>query len=272
MFFKFYGTRGSVPVCTRNTRKHGGNTTCLYVEARSGDMIIVDAGTGIRELGNELVSKRKQRLNLLFTHYHWDHIQGFPFFAPVFVAGNEIVIHGPADEVAAEKALNYQMTMPFFPANMAGLPANITFKTLKKTLAIGSIEIETIVTNHPNHTRGLKFTEGKSGFVFLTDNELHAQNGRTGYDDFVRFIRGADLFIHDAQYTDEIYEKRKGWGHSTYRQVAELARDAGVNRFMVTHHDHTSTDSFIEKNIRDIKKRYPKQKIEAAADGKTRRF
>ncbi len=272
MVLTLYGTRGSIAVSNKNTKKHGGNTTCISVEAESGDTIIVDAGTGIRDLGVELLDKGKRKLNLLFTHYHWDHIQGFPFFTPVFQKATELTILGPSEEVSAEKALSYQMTRPYFPTDFANLPSKITVKPLKKSITIGSIEIDTIVNNHPNHTRGLKFTEGKKSFVFLTDNELFAQDGKTPYDEFVKFITGSDFFIHDAQYTEEIYKKRLGWGHSTYGQVAKLASDAGVKNFMVTHHDHSSTDKFIEKNIKNLKKKYPKYKIEAAADGKTRKF
>jgi phosphoribosyl 1,2-cyclic phosphodiesterase len=272
MLLKFYGTRGSIAVSNKYTKKHGGNTTCIYIESRSGDTIIIDAGTGIRDLGSDLLGQGKRKLHLLFTHYHWDHIQGFPFFTPIFLKATELTILGPSEEVSAEKALSYQMTMPYFPTDLSSLPAKIVFKPLKKTLTIGSIEIDTIVNNHPNHTRGFRFTEGKKSFAFLTDNELHAQNGKTPYEEFVKFIGGTDLFIHDAQYTEEIYKKRLGWGHSTYQQVAELARDAGVKQCMITHHDHSSTDKFIEKNIRDIRKKYSKHKIEAAADGKTRRF
>ena len=272
MLLKFYGTRGSIPVCNKDTQKYGGNTTCIYIESSAGDIIIVDAGTGIRELGGSLITQGKTKINLLFSHYHWDHIQGFPFFGPIFMKKTALNIFGPADEIIAEKALSYQMTMPYFPTDLSSLPANITFNKLKKTLTIGSIKIETIVNNHPNHTRGFKFTENNRSFVFLTDNEVRAKNGKTSYTDFVEFIKNTDLLVHDAQYTDDVYKQRIGWGHSTYRQVAKLAEDTGVKELMVTHHDHFSSDKFIEKNLKDIKKKYRRFKIEGAADGKTRRF
>jgi phosphoribosyl 1,2-cyclic phosphodiesterase len=272
MFLKFYGTRGSVPVSNKETSKHGGNTTCLHIEAKSGETIIVDAGTGIRELGRTLIAGGKHKINLLFSHYHWDHIQGFPFFGPIFRKDTVLHIYGPTDEVVAEKALSYQMTMPYFPTDLSKLPATIAFHSLKKTLNIGSIKIETIVNNHPNHTRGFKFTEGMKAFAFLTDNEVRAQNGNTSFKEFVDFIRSTDLVVHDAQYTEEVYRMRIGWGHSTYQQVAELAQEAGVKSLMITHHDHFSSDKFIEKNIKQVGKKFPKLKIEAAADGKTRRF
>lgn len=271
MLLTLYGTRGSVPVSNKDTKKHGGNTTCICVESSSGDVIIVDAGTGIRVLGRSLITRGKHEINLLFSHYHWDHIQGFPFFGPIFMKDTDLRIFGPADEVGAEKALSYQMTMPYFPTGLSTLPAKMTFNKMKKTFTLGDVKIETIVNNHPNHTRGFKFTENNKSFAFLTDNEVHAQNGKTSYKEFADFIKGADLLIHDAQYTEDEYKTKIGWGHSTYHQVAKLAQDAGVKELMVTHHDHFSSDKFIDRNIKDVRKKYPKYKIEAAADGKTRR-
>jgi len=272
MFLRFYGTRGSVPVSNQETKKYGGNTTCLYVESDSGDIIVVDAGTGIRELGSALIAQGKHKINLLFSHYHWDHIQGFPFFAPIFRKETELLVFGASEEVTAEKALSYQMTMPYFPTGLAGLPAKIVFNDLKRTLSIGSIKIETIVNNHPNHTRGFKFTENNRSFAFLTDNEVRAKKGKTSYEKFVAFLQNVDLLIHDAQYTEEVYKTRIGWGHSTYQQVAELVNEAGVKEFMITHHDHSSSDKFIDRNIKEVRKKYPRLKIEAAAEGKSRRF
>jgi len=164
------------------------------------------------------------------------------------------------------------MTMPYFPTGLAGLPAKIVFNDLKRTLSIGSIKIETIVNNHPNHTRGFKFTENNRSFAFLTDNEVRAQKGKTSYQKFVAFLQNVDLLIHDAQYTEEVYKTRIGWGHSTYQQVAELVNEAGVKEFMITHHDHSSSDRFIDRNIKEVRKKYPRLKIEAAAEGKSRRF
>jgi phosphoribosyl 1,2-cyclic phosphodiesterase len=272
MHIKFYGTRGSVPVSNPETRKYGGNTTCLYIEASSGDIIIIDAGAGIRELGQALITQRKTKLNLIFSHYHWDHIQGFPFFAPIFRKETELHIYGPAEEVSADKALSYQMIMPYFPTDLSKVPAKLSFNKLDKTLSIGSIKISTIVNNHPNHTRGFKFVENNKSFAFLTDNEVRAEDGKTSYDEFVDFVKNTNLVIHDAQYTEEVYKTKIGWGHSTYHQVAELVQDAGVKEFMVTHHDHVSTDKFIDHNIKDISKKFPKLRIEAAADGKSRRL
>ncbi len=269
MVITFYGTRGSIAVANKETQKYGGNTTCLYIESNSGDAIVLDAGTGIRKLGIHLLESKKERIYLLFTHYHWDHIQGFPFFVPIFLKNSVIDIYGSKKEITAKKALTYQMTRPYFPAALAGLPAKITFRELKKRIKIGDMVVQTIVNNHPDYTLGLKFTEGKNIFVFLTDNELFAKNSNTPYRKFVDFVKGANFFIHDAQYTDEIYENRVGWGHSTYNQVMQLAKDSGVKNVIFTHHDHTSTDQFIDKELKDIRSKHPNKNLQAAADGKT---
>ncbi len=269
MRITFYGTRGSIAVARKETTKYGGNTTCLFVESKKGDAIVIDAGTGIRQLGADLLKHKKDILHLVFTHYHWDHIQGFPFFAPLFFKNKKIAIYGSKKEATAKRALVYQMTKPYFPAALGGFPAAITFKDLKSPMKIGAIIVQTIVTNHPDYTVGLKFTEGKNSFVFLTDNELFAKNSRTPYKRFVSFVKGARFFAHDAQYTDDIYEKRIGWGHSTFSQVLKLAHDSGVKNVIFTHHDHGSTDRFIDRIVASLRREHRRLNIQAAAEGKT---
>jgi len=269
MFIKLYGTRGSIPVSNKQILKYGGNTTCVYIEASSGESVIIDAGTGIRALGSLLIKNKRNKLNLIFTHYHWDHIQGLPFFAPIYLKNSVINIYGPKNEVTVKKALSYQMTKPFFPTvTLDSLASKITFKDLKNSLRIGSLKINTIINNHPNYTVGLKFTEKNNSVAFLTDNELFAENGRTLYKNFVKFIKDAIFLIHDAQYTDEIY--KRGWGHSTYKQVMMLAKDAGVKNVMFTHHDpHSGSDKFIDNALKSMRKKFPEFNIKAAAEGNT---
>ncbi|OGC39119.1 hypothetical protein A2Y85_02000 [candidate division WOR-3 bacterium RBG_13_43_14] len=268
MKIKFYGTRGSIAVANKDAYKYGGNTTCLYIESASGEPIVIDAGTGIRSLGMHLLEAKKEKINVLFTHYHWDHIQGFMFFAPIFLKSKIISLYGAKRKMTIKKALSYQMTRPFFPAEVSVLPANISFYVLSDGMNIGGVQINTIANNHPDFTLGLKFTENGRSFCFLTDNELMAKDANTKYKDFVKFIKGSEFFIHDAQYTDDIYEKRLGWGHSTFNQVIKLAQDAGVKKVLFTHHDHGSTDSFIDNIVNALVEKHKDLSIEAAADGK----
>jgi phosphoribosyl 1,2-cyclic phosphodiesterase len=270
VFVKIYGCRGSIPVANSATHKYGGNTTCLYIESRNGDAIIVDAGSGIRELGGELIKNRKEQLHLILTHYHWDHLQGFPFFVPAYIKSTRINIYGATRESSPKKALSYQMSFPYFPTIvLSDLPAKFKFRDLKNTLKIGPIRIQTMEMNHPNYTQGLRFNEGGKSMVFMTDNELFYPKSKPKYRRFVKFARGADLLIHDAAYSDEIYPKKIGWGHSTYSQVLQLARDSGVKHVVFTHHDPPTSDDFIDEIVKKYRKAHPRFQIEAAADGKS---
>jgi phosphoribosyl 1,2-cyclic phosphodiesterase len=273
MIIRLLGTRGSVPVSNQQTRKYGGNTTCLYLKAGSGDSIIIDAGTGIRELGPSLLRNRVHKIHLIFTHYHWDHMQGLPFFAPIFQKDTVLNIYGPKKEVTVKKALSYQMTKPYFPTiTWADVPSKIVYKPINNKLRIGGIKIQTIVNNHPNYTLGLKFIENNSSVAFLTDNELFTKDGPTPYKKFVNFVKNVDLLIHDAQYSDQIYEFKIGWGHSTPSQVMKLVHDANVKEVLFTHHDPYSSDKFIDTVVKDLSKKFPRVNVKAAADGKTLTF
>ncbi len=273
MVVKLLGTRGSVPVSNQQTRKYGGNTTCLYIKANSGETIIIDAGTGIRELGPSLLRDRVNIMHLIFTHYHWDHMQGLPFFAPIFQRDSIINIYGPKKEVTVKKALSYQMAKPYFPTvSWSDVPSKILYKTINNKLKIGSIKIRTIVNNHPNYTLGLKFIENDKSVAFLTDNELFTKDGPTPYKKFITFVKNVDLLIHDAQYSDQVYEFKLGWGHSTPSQVMKLVEDANIKDVLLTHHDPYHSDKFIDNTIKELSKKYPDVTVKAAADGKTITF
>ncbi len=270
MKIRFYGTRGSIPVASEETRKYGGNTTCLYVESNQGDTIIIDAGSGIRGLNAHCIEKKIRDLTLVFTHYHWDHIQGIPFFTPVYMKSTNLNIYGPDKEAKPQEALMHQMMRPYFPTvTWNDMVSRSNYLKVKKELDVGSITIETIPTNHPNYTLGLKFREGKKCFVFLTDNELFAKDGATPYRKFVDFVKDADFVIHDAAYAEAVYQTRIGWGHSTYEQVMQLSSDSGVGHVIFTHHDPPTTDKTIDKILAALRGEYPKRTIEAASDGKT---
>ena len=269
MRLRFRGTRGSLPAPGPETVRYGGNTTCIEVRSDAGEIIILDAGTGIRELGVELMESSPVSCHLFISHTHWDHIQGLPFFLPLFAPGNSVTIYGPPDPVAMtgiEAVLTRQMAYPHFPVREAELKADIAYETLADGQAVdlGFATVSTLLMNHPAMDFGFKVEcDGKT--VFFTGDHEPFYNiyepGDPDFDDYERlvrtrnedmldFMRGVDAFIVDAQYTDEEYARRRGWGHSSYGQALAMAGDANAGRVFLTHHDTGRTDDELD-TIRD---------------------
>lgn len=257
MKVKFWGARGSIPVSGRQYNIYGGSTSCVELRSNKDDLIIIDAGTGIRALGKELLKNQHNDITLFFTHSHWDHVIGFPFFAPIYSKNTKIRILGcsyssdPVREIVAKT-----MQPPGFPVKFDEIAARFEFASVCSTgWEIGGITITPIELNHPNQGLGYKFRENNSTFVFLTDNELSFKHpGGREFDDYVAFARGADLLVHDAEYMDAEYPKRRAWGHSTYQQALELALKAGVKSFGLFHHNQDRTDRDIEKILVSCRK------------------
>ena len=265
MRIQFRGTRGSLPAPGAQTVKYGGNTTCIEVRSDSGDLIILDAGTGIRELGLELSEEMPVVCHLFISHTHWDHIQGLPFFIPMFVAGNRLTIYGPPDPLTLtgiEAVLAKQLEYPHFPVRVAELAADIDYKTLSEgqVVDLGFAQVSTILMNHPAMDFGFKVQcDGKTLF-FTGDHEplynIYSPDDpeyneyerivRERNEGIMEFLRDVDVFIVDSQYTEEEYEQKRGWGHSTVEWALGMARDAGVGMTYLTHHDITRTDAEID--------------------------
>ena len=247
MNIKFWGTRGSIPVPGKDTTIYGGNTTCLEITLESGKVIIVDSGTGIRPLGEQLIGDRaKVDIHLLITHIHWDHVWGFPFFDPVYEPTSKITIDGfPTCMKGLRATFDNRMGDGFFPIKFDDLKAEIRYlDTLNHgALNIDSVVIDSVPLQHPQGGFGFRFREGKKTLVFITDNELteEAWAGRHP-NDFIEFCKDADMLIHDAQYTPEEREKRRGWGHSDYAAALNLALESHVKRFVLFHHDPSRKD------------------------------
>ena len=258
MVVRCWGARGSIPVSGKQYLKYGGDTTCIEVTGAHGEIIIVDAGTGIRALGNELSRTAGPRdLSMLFTHAHWDHLMGFPFFKPIYQKKTRITVAGCRfSQQSLKSLLARSMKPPNFPVDFRDVRAEFQFSgDCTGTFTIGAIEVVPIPFNHPNQGFGYKFTEGGKRFVFLTDNELsfHHPGGleRAAY---AEFSRGADLLIHDAEFTDEEYGQRRGWGHSTYKDALRLALEADARRFVLFHHNQERTDGEVDAILRDCRK------------------
>lgn len=258
MIIRCYGARGSVPVSGNDYLRYGGDTTCLEIRSKNDKIIIVDAGSGIRRLGNRLLSEQRFEYNIIFTHSHLDHILGFPFFKPIYNEKAVINMLGcPTTQGDISKLISKAMSAPLFPIQFDQLKAKINYAAdCPISFSIGSIEILPINLSHPNIGMGYKFIEDGKTFVFLTDNELgyRHRNGRT-FDDYAEFAKDADLLVHDAEYTPEEYRFKKGWGHSSYIDAINLALKAGVKKLGLFHHNQdrsdTEQDMIVEK-CRDI--------------------
>ena len=206
MIIRCYGARGSIPVSGKQYLKYGGDTTCLEIRSKNDEIIIVDAGSGIRRLGNKLLDEQRYEYNIIFTHSHMDHILGFPFFKPIYNEKAIINLMGcPTTQGDISKLLSRAMSAPFFPVQFDQLKAKINYAAdCPISFSIDSIEIFPINLSHPNVGMGYKFIEDEKIFVFLTDNELgyRHRNGMT-FEEYADFAKDADLLIHDAEYTSE---------------------------------------------------------------------
>ena len=247
MKIKFWGTRGSIAVPGKATTMYGGNTTCLEVTLQSGSKVIIDAGTGIRPLGDKLASENEiVDIYLLITHIHWDHVLGFPFFAPIHNPSTRISIDGyPTCMRGLKATFDNKMGDGFFPIKFDDLKAEVRYleKLSKGKLEIDGTVVDSVLLQHPQGGYGFRFREGKKTLVFITDNELRedAWEGRSPAE-FAEFCKNADILIHDAQYTPQEIDKRRGWCHSDYKAAFRLAYNANVKRLILFHHDPSRTD------------------------------
>lgn len=257
MFIKCWGSRGSIPVSGLEYIKYGGDTTCIEIRTESNDVIIIDAGTGVRRLGNKLVEEKRKKLNFLFTHAHWDHLMGFPFFKPLYKDETTIEIYGcPFPGNYIENVITKVMTPPNFPVQYSDLKAKIHYNnSCNSSFQIGSASISYIPLSHPNGGRGYKLVENGRTFVFLTDNELgHEHPGGLSKSDYIDFCKGADLLIHDAEYTPEEYKSTVSWGHSAWTDTLEVALKAGVKKLGLFHLNQERTDSEMDAIVDSIQK------------------
>ena len=270
MRFTFWGTRGSVAVPGRDTLRYGGNTTCLQVEPSSGARVIVDAGSGIRLLGQEICQKDPGEILLLMTHLHWDHILGFLFFEPVYHPGWRIRVCGwPQAFNGLKNIFNSRWTDGHFPVGWDDLPAEVepASELLTACFRKDGLEVRTTPLNHPQGGVAFRFQEDGKSLAFITDNELLGP-GPAEVEDFVHFCSGAQVLVHDAQYLPEEMPTRRGYGHSDYSLAVELARRAGVERLILTHHDPSRTDEEVDAIVDRAREAAAGEvQVEAASEG-----
>ena len=267
MRVRFWGTRGSIATPGPTTNHFGGNTSCVELTTDAGDLLIFDCGTGARPLAMALMKKSAAQGNvpihakILVGHTHWDHIQGFPFFSPAFSQAHSVAIYGPeGSHSSLHDVLAGQMEFTYFPVDLNQLPAAISYHDLTEGIhTIGSARVATQFLNHPAMTLGFRVEADGVVVVYLVDHEPYsadlwragAEPGRIesilhdGDRRHAKFMAGADLVIHDAQYTPEEYAAKKTWGHSSYDYVVQIAEAAGVRRLALTHHDPEHDDEFV---------------------------
>ncbi len=260
MLVRFWGTRGSIATPGAATLRYGGNTSCVEVNSDSGEVIVIDAGTGAHALGQALMAQgRGKRGTILISHTHWDHIQGLPFFAPLFVAGNEWHIYGPRGlGQSLRDVLAGQMDYAYFPVALNAFAANVHFhEVVEGGFAIGEVRVATQYLNHPALTVGYRLEADGASVVYASDHEPHSPHAAEGHAEdaergdaaHVNFLRDADLVIHDAQYTAGEYPAKIGWGHSTIEYAVDVAVAANVRQLALYHHDPKRNDEAVDQLI-----------------------
>jgi len=269
LFVRFWGVRGSIPTPGPRTRRYGGNTSC--VEVRQGDTLMVfDAGTGMRELGVQLLKARLKELtvHLFLSHPHWDHIQGFPFFGPAYVNTTTMYVYGPKGDEKNYQLLSGQMANAYFPVKFSDLGANIVARSFNGAVVkAGEVKVKCFGQKHPGGSVGFRVESGERSVVFATDSELDQmlldpqivkrdpEALRELPDELVDAVRGADLLIADAQYTDAEYATKVGWGHPRATTVVDLAVQAGVRQLALTHHDPMHSDRDVDLMVLECQER-----------------
>lgn len=265
MRIQFWGTRGSIPSPGPHTVRYGGNTPCVELRAPGGRLVILDAGTGLRELGRSLIERaggEPIRGDIFVTHSHWDHIQGLPFFSPVFQGGNHFGIWGMRSmEVSIDRVVRDQMNPVVFPVTFEQLAAAIDFHEMgAESRAIDGFMVRAIQVRHPGGALGYRVStpgDGDRALVYISDNELNPavayDSGASTREEMVAFARGAAVLVHDTMYTDEEYELHRGWGHSTYREAVDLALDAGVDTLVLFHHKPERTDDDVDRRLAECR-------------------
>lgn len=277
----FWGTRGSIPTPGPDTARYGGNTACISIDGTGDRLVILDAGSGLRPLGHELMKQRNRSLtaDILLTHTHWDHIQGLPFFKPLSSRGTSVSIYGAAQEgVPLKEILGRQMDPMVFPVPLNALAAGLTVIEISEgEFEIDDFHICAFRLRHPGTTLGYRLvpTAGGRQVAYVTDNELGSGGSYEVPPDWrerlVEFVGGADTLIHDAMYPDQIIQARAGWGHSTPRQAVDLAQEARCRRLILFHHEPEHSDDAIDLLLADTRQYAagvaPQLTIEAAAEG-----
>lgn len=277
---QFWGVRGTLPVPGKDTVLYGGNTNCITLQFKN-DFFIFDAGTGIKNLENFLIKKKKLpiKATIFITHPHYDHINGIPFFTPLYMKGNKFDFYGPNhDDKQIKQLISNQMNNIYFPVTIKEFSADIAFHHLtEETFKMGELQISTFVLNHPGRCLGYRVQYKNKIFCYITDNELYCENSpqykQQDVDKLIDFIHDADLVVMDATYSDERYACKQGWGHSCVSRVIDVADKAHVKLLCLHHHDPEDTDKTIARKVKTakaiLKARHSKTRCMAAKENQS---
>jgi phosphoribosyl 1,2-cyclic phosphodiesterase len=256
MTLRFWGVRGSTPTAVAANLGYGGNTPCASVMTETDELLIFDAGSGLRALGAELMrlEKMPRKLHLFCTHFHWDHLQGLPFFAPLYRKETELAIYSAHDPEELHEILGLQMGAPYFPVEFDEVPSQVELWQIgSKGVKVGGVKVEGFPLNHPQGAQGYRITGVGKTIVFATDHE----HGDEEIDaNLLEVARGADVLIYDAQYTADEYASRAGWGHGTWVAAVEVAAAAGVGKLVLFHHDPEHDDAAIDAIVAVARERF----------------
>jgi len=276
MKVRFWGTRGSIPSPGPRTIRYGGNCACIEIRTDGGELFIIDAGTGIRELGLQLLGEQPIDAHLLLSHTHWDHISGFPFFPPSFVPGNRLTIYAARNiDKRLEDVMAGQMEYTYFPVTLNDLPADLRYRELlEEAFTVGSARITTHYLNHTSICMGYRIEADGKSIAYVSDHEPYGlalfgsdpppdKIGRglldgvvhVGDRRLIEWIGGADLLIQDSQYTPEEYPKKIGWGHGSADYVTDVALLSGARRLALFHHDPLHDDDQVDRIVEYCKRR-----------------
>ena len=268
-----WGTRGSIPAPGPATVRYGGNTSCLEVRA-AGGRYLFDAGTGIRVLSRRLATEGPLEAELFLTHFHWDHIQGFPFCTQLYDAGSRVRVHAPPqDGAGAAGVLAGMMAPAYFPVPLDALAARLEFQDVeadRRPWTDGSVEVAAARVCHPGTTCGYRLRAGGASLAYVPDNELGRADPAL-YRRIVELAAGVDLLIHDAMCQDDEYARYPGWGHSSVGDAVRLAEDAGARRLLLFHHAPERSDDALDGIVAEVRRgleaRGSALRVDAAAEG-----
>ena len=261
MTVRYWGVHGTLPVPGPDTLRYGGNTSCVSVAIGDEPLFIFDCGSGIKPLSDHLMGLEAQRISarIFITHTHWDHINTFPFFAPLYVRGNQVEVFGPYQgDLTIEQAIAAQMENVYFPVTIREFGARLLYRDLREeSLSFGPVQIDTMLLKHPGYCLGYRLSFRGRRICYITDNELHLPSDPR-YDlayveRLANFVRDADLLITDTTFRDGEYPGKVDWGHSCVSEVADLAARAQVKRLHLFHHDPDQTDDVIDLKLQEVR-------------------